>query len=923
MPPLNSYIPQISSLSSDLAEQARPRVAQIFRYLQALDQLRNPILRQVSEQRWHLSLSSLPEHESIALSSPQILSADDSLEAEDSDFISSQGTNAEIEGKTIVGLRDGLIDTILRVRRPELTNAPRLPPALEGWVQGWEDPYGSPHQSASRSSSSGATPPVGSLLENFASNPSRGQAWATWLEEWNEWSQSERPARQAMQLYEKFYEWHSTLSREGERYELMLGDGVLNWRRPEGGINHPLLLRRLDLQFDLDKNEFLLQETDSPVEFYSALFRGLTDVPGPTIRALRDEAKMPGVEPLGGEATDLYLKRLASRLSVRGEFCGTQRLKGEADHPRLVRESFIFVRNRTLGFSSALESVLAHIEEGGEISEALWGVVGVEAPPRVIDDSKLAGGSLLDANEDESVLLSKAANVEQLAIARRLEEHGNVLVQGPPGTGKTHTISNLIGHLLAQGKTVLVTSHTTKALRVLRDQVVEPLRPLCVSVLDNDVEGRHQLEAAVNAIVERLASDSALELVQQGQALAKQRSQFIRDLQDARAALLEARGGEYREIVVQGDTLSPSEAARIVAQGCGVNDWLPGPVTPGIPCPLSLLDLNSLYATNSAISPTDEEEMFLPLPETGQLPSAEAFAAMVESEKQFQGQELSHGEGHWRPIDQTGAPSGINAALASLQSLQSQIQKAIKPLAEMQDWKLAAVAAGQAGGSEREIWNSLLSSIEAVRAKSVAARESILTHGPELAGAIDMETQESVLADICAHLQGGGNLGAVTLLLHRNWKPVMEATRVGGSKPTKKEHFEALLAMAQLARERKQLSARWDRQMAPLGAPAARELSSEIEVGAGQFVPLIQGCLDWYSTAWGPIEEEMKKLGLDWARVLEQSAPVMASHAELLRLREAVTNVLPALVTSQVARLRHAQVQRAMVEVSKRLDAFG
>src|SRR5579884_3571406 len=73
-------------------------------------------------------------------------------------------------------------------------------------------------------------------------------------------------------------------------------------------------------------------------------------------------------------------------------------------------------------------------------------------------------------NEDADVLLSKPANREQLEIARHLARRDCVLVQGPPGTGKTHTIANLLGHLLAQGKRVLVTAHTPKALRILRDK---------------------------------------------------------------------------------------------------------------------------------------------------------------------------------------------------------------------------------------------------------------------------------------------------------------------------------------------------------------------------------------------------------------------------------------------------------------------
>ena len=104
------------------------------------------------------------------------------------------------------------------------------------------------------------------------------------------------------------------------------------------------------------------------------------------------------------------------------------------------------------------------------------------------------------------MLLSKPANLEQVQIARALEQHKAVIVQGPPGTGKSHTIANLIGHLVADGKRVLVTSHTTKALRVLREHIVEDLRPLCVALLEQDLEGRTQLESAVRGIVRHLTA---------------------------------------------------------------------------------------------------------------------------------------------------------------------------------------------------------------------------------------------------------------------------------------------------------------------------------------------------------------------------------------------------------------------------------
>ena len=74
-------------------------------------------------------------------------------------------------------------------------------------------------------------------------------------------------------------------------------------------------------------------------------------------------------------------------------------------------------------------------------------------------------------------------NPEQEAVARRLAEHRGVTVQGPPGTGKTHTIANLISHLVGHGKRVLVTSQKEQALLVLRDKIPESIRDLSVAVL--------------------------------------------------------------------------------------------------------------------------------------------------------------------------------------------------------------------------------------------------------------------------------------------------------------------------------------------------------------------------------------------------------------------------------------------------------
>src|SRR5260370_12455171 len=164
-----------------------------------------------------------------------------------------------------------------------------------------------------------------------------------------------------------------------------------------------------------------------------------------------------------------------------------------------------------------------------------------------------------------------------MEIALRLERNHAVLVEGHGGSGKTETVANLIGQVLAQGKSVLVTSEKPKALRVLREKVVEPLQPLCVSILEDD--SRKNMESTIDAISERLASSNIDRLDREAVALTGQRLGLLRQLLEARQTRLEARGSEYRPVIVAGESYSPTEAARYIAQHRTTDSWIPGPAT--------------------------------------------------------------------------------------------------------------------------------------------------------------------------------------------------------------------------------------------------------------------------------------------------------------------------------------------------------
>lgn len=61
----------------------------------------------------------------------------------------------------------------------------------------------------------------------------------------------------------------------------------------------------------------------------------------------------------------------------------------------------------------------------------------------------------------------------QQQVIKNIDNSKFIAVQGPPGTGKSQTIVNLVAHLVANGKTVLVASRMDKAVDVVAERLNE------------------------------------------------------------------------------------------------------------------------------------------------------------------------------------------------------------------------------------------------------------------------------------------------------------------------------------------------------------------------------------------------------------------------------------------------------------------
>jgi AAA domain-containing protein len=216
-----------------------------------------------------------------------------------------------------------------------------------------------------------------------------------------------------------------------------------------------------------------------------------------------------------------------------------------------------------------------------------------------------------------------------------------VLVQGPPGTGKSHTIANLICHLLAKGKRVLVTSQTPRALKVLQEKIQKEaghLLPLCVSILGNDAAALENMENSVIGITGRHSDWEAA-----GQ---ERNVQTIRRLEerlyDTRKGLaeVETRLRQLREMEGYRHSIANEAyqgtaahiAQRLVAERNSFG-WLPDQIGEGQQLPISAQSFLTLVSLLRRLQSGRCAELNQPFVGLEEIPDVDAFVRLVAQER--------------------------------------------------------------------------------------------------------------------------------------------------------------------------------------------------------------------------------------------------------------------------------------------------
>jgi very-short-patch-repair endonuclease len=684
----------------------------------------------------------------------------------------------------------------LRVGRPDPPDPPSIPtPLLRHLVWDLSDT---------------APPTIGEVPEEIQT------VFTEWRDgRWEPWARDHQLAEVTRRLHDRLYDLRYRVDIDAARVELVWGHLVLRHH----DIHYPLLATPVAIEYDPDSTTVSVTPQGPPRIQADAL--GDLDA-----RRVADLLDLGGT---GGQV-DIDPWDAAERLDFGRRAVRRLGLEPEA----VVDTGVLFVRPRQRMVRRFLELLQERLTSGSPEVGALAGVLAHEPSRlRMPDDDHEDW-----ARTSERLLMPMATNDAQESIARRLAAHRNVAVQGPPGTGKTHTIRNLICHLVAHGKRVLVLAQKEDPLRVLRDGLPEEIQPLCLAVLGRSADQLVQLQVAARELADRAATlDSEAE--------AAWVRRLTADIEAAEEAFAAARG----ELLAAAER----EAQRYGGRSAGeVGEWLrrhdadalvPDPVQPGTPAPLEAAEFAVLADLARRLTPADRAAALGPLPADGQLPTGEAVAAQRDALRDA------------RKVvdalrDRGMAIEGVRTSGSTVvDELAAALRGAADELTRREGSWTDRLGQLIRDPSWRAVWDGHVAACQQLlgelgRRTAFVAGRRIAIPEPHSAQPRRLLTQ---LTEIRARYAAGK---PVRRLTHAELARVVAEVRVDGEPLRTTDDVDLVVATVEREQLRQQLAARWGEWRTRLDAPVPQDVSAEPELWAGRLLSSAVAALEWESHRW-------------------------------------------------------------------------
>ncbi|MGW4364325.1 AAA domain-containing protein [Nocardia takedensis] len=389
----------------------------------------------------------------------------------------------------------------LIVGKVRVEQAPAVDPRLTGWLttSDLENPDREPTLRDRRPGARGEL--------RLSDHPEVATCFEQWLTRWRTWARAARPDVVVQRLYRHLYQCQVTVSGAAESQEAVLGVGCLSWSPPnQNAVRRHVLTVPVKIGFDADSGAVSVAVESGvagpAVELAEFLDSGLVSAPS-GLREVERSIREADVDPLDREATGAIVRRLIHCVDPAATYLDEMTSASTTRVPVAAYAPAVIVRPRgRRGLERVLGTIAARIRERRHLPDELRNLVDPDHVPSPVRDGD--DGAIVRDGTD--CFLPLQLNDVQLRILDHVDANAHTVVQGPPGTGKTHTAAALITHLLAQGKRVLVTAQTDRALEEVRGKLRAEIRPLCVSVVGTSRDSFADLESAVRTI-SKMAED--------------------------------------------------------------------------------------------------------------------------------------------------------------------------------------------------------------------------------------------------------------------------------------------------------------------------------------------------------------------------------------------------------------------------------
>ncbi|GIJ56092.1 AAA domain-containing protein [Virgisporangium aurantiacum] len=672
-------------------------------------------------------------------------------------------------------------------------------------------------------------------------------AFEAWRDrEWRPWARRAAETEAVRSLHLRLFDLKYRLDMNAATEELVWGHGIGELRVDGARVSYPLFATPVAIEYD----------PDGPTVFVSpqGFTRLQTDpITGIDERRLRQLVEFCGA---GGQVTtDLWddverrelfegvLRRLgvdpvireASSPAPTGQHIHDTGVLFARPRQRMLRRFLQKLRDRLLAGDldsiGSLAAILAHepsaLRMPGDRPDT-WAPVG------------------------ERLLMPLSTNEAQESIAYRLAGSRTVAVQGPPGTGKTHTIRNLICHLMAHGKRVLVLAQKNDPLTVLRDGLPADIQPLCIAVLGRSTDQLIQLQLAARELSDRAATMDH----RAGQAEVDRLSQGLQDAErDLARALNNLRNIAEKESAcydIDGATLSISEVGTWLRERQGDLAEIPDAINRS--APLSVAEFTVLLKLANRVPAADRVQALHVLPTTDDLPSASELTSRRR-----------------RRHAATTEADRLSAAGVDLNKIRGLGQVALRALVgDLRDAQ--RVLGGREGGwtgrlgdllADRhwqQLWDDHAAACDRAMQELAAVARALAGHdvrvSPELAA--EQRRLSGMLTELRERFTAGKGVSKV---FQSALARVAAGCLVDGEPLRSAADVDLILAFLRRYQLRQELGRRWA-EWAPRVGLTLPEPLGEPELWAGRLFSDAATALDWDRRRWPALCQVLRPLGV-------------------------------------------------------------